>query len=111
MIGVIAIRVLYLKYTLSLKKLFEQKKFLKILSIMQRLTLSHNKCLPILVSYTILKTFFSKIKIFIMNDINFDNKTKIACAYLSFDAYIILEQLIVSKVLFLFKTYITKFFY
>ena len=68
-------RLSYLEQSLFIKKLLKQKKFLKILLIIQRQTLLYNKHLPIFVLYTILKNKFSKIRIFIINNINFNNKT------------------------------------
>ena len=41
---------------------------------MQKLVSPHNKCLLIFDLHTILKTHFSKIRISIMNDIDYDNK-------------------------------------
>ena len=73
--GVITMRVLYLEHTPPIEKQPEQKKFLKAFPIMQRQAPPHNKRLPIFVLPTILKTFFSKIKISIMNNYDFDNKT------------------------------------
>ena len=53
-------------------------KFLKALSIMQKQVLLYNKDLFIFVLHIILKILFSKINIFIMNNINFNKKTQIA---------------------------------
>lgn len=74
-IKIITIKILYLEHILLIQKLLRQKKFLKVFQIMQKQAPSHNKHLPIFISYIILKTLFSKIKIFIINDIDFNNKT------------------------------------
>lgn len=73
-IVVINIKLLYLKHILSIKKLFKQKKFLKVLLITQKDVLFYNKHLSIFILPKILKNWFSKTKIFIINDIDFSNK-------------------------------------
>lgn len=76
-IKVITIKIFYLKYTPLIKKQLEQKKFLKTFSIKQKQAPSYNKSLSIFGLLTILKTFFSKIKIFIINNYDFNIKTQI----------------------------------
>lgn len=58
-----------------IEKLFKQKKFLKVLPIMQKQESPHNNCSAIFVLYKILKDHFSKIRIYTMNNIDFDIKT------------------------------------
>ena len=73
--GVITMKIPYLQYILFIKKKLEQKRLLKAFLIIQRQVPFINKRLPIFVLHTILKTLFSKIKIFIINNINLNNKT------------------------------------
>lgn len=71
---VITIRLPYLEYILFIKKILKLKKILKVLAIIQKQVSFYNKCLFIFVLHTILKIYFSKIKMFIINDIDFNIK-------------------------------------